>query len=80
MSPLRWPRRKVETAQPTGNVHIYRDAAGEYRFRVTSPNGKIPGQEGYVSPSNAFAGALALRRALERPTFTEDDFTSGGAS
>lgn len=44
---------------------IYRDEAGEYRFRVLGANGeKVAGGEGHPTPSGAERSLAALRRIL----------------
>ena len=68
-----WPRRKSRTADPTGTVHIYRDTAGEWRWRLTARNHEIVAHgEGYTRAADAFRGSVAARRAFERPEWTEE--------
>ncbi len=46
-------------------IEIERDASGEWRWRVRSPNGRILGPtEGYKRTRGAMRGIFAMREAL----------------
>jgi uncharacterized protein YegP (UPF0339 family) len=47
----------------TARVHIYRDAAGEWRWRLVAKNGRTiaDSAEGYVEKRKAIAGVQLVR-------------------
>lgn len=50
-------------------VEFYKDAEGQYQFRVKAGNGEIVATgEGYTTAADAAEGVQALRRALDADT------------
>lgn len=55
-----------------GKFEIYKDAKGEYRFRLKAGNGEIVATgEGYVSKSGAIEGTAAVQRAADEATVVD---------
>jgi uncharacterized protein YegP (UPF0339 family) len=60
------------TSVATGVFQVYRDTAGQYRWRLRAANGEIVAQgEGYTSRAGAHAGVEAVKR-LAPGARTED--------
>jgi uncharacterized protein YegP (UPF0339 family) len=54
--------------------HIYKDARGEYRFRLKAGNGEIVATgESYPTKAGARAGCEAVQRAAADAEIVEDD-------
>ena len=60
-----------------GTFELYRDRAGEYRWRLRAPNGKIiaDSAEGYVNKADAERGIALVRRLA--PGARLEDLTGG---
>lgn len=55
---------------------VFRDSAGEYRFRLKAPNGEIIAQsEGYTSRAGCMNGIESVKR--NAPDADIDDQTEG---
>lgn len=83
LTAARKTKARGQVTDPTGRVTIYRDAFGEYRWRLQANNGQNvanPG-EGFTTPTDAWRGFLAVRRAAERVVLndlTQDGVQGGG--
>ena len=62
-----------------GTIEIFKDNAGEFRFRVKSSNGQIVlSSEGYTTKSSAQNGAESVQKNCEDPKAFDRSTTSGG--
>jgi uncharacterized protein YegP (UPF0339 family) len=54
----------VEKGEQMANFELYKDAKGEFRWRLKSANGQIiaTGGEGYTSKAGALNGIEAVKR------------------
>ena len=55
--------------RPPGHIEVYRDRAGEFRFRVVSSNGRIvaSSSEGYSALSGAHEAVSLVLRIFNHP-------------
>lgn len=56
--------------------HLYKDSKGEWRFRIKSRNGKIPGEQGYsrkVDCVKAIHAIIKACRTVEESKLIVDD-------
>jgi len=57
-----------------GKFEIYKDAKGEFRFRLKASNGEVVATgEGYTTKAGAIGGTEAVQRAADGATV--DDLT-----
>ena len=62
-----------------GKFELYRDNAGEFRFRLKAVNGNIVlASEGYGSVTSAKKGAASVQANCESPTAFVKTVTEGG--
>lgn len=62
-----------------GKFEIYKDKAGEYRFRLLAGNGEnILASEGYKSKSSAMNGAASVQKNCSDPACFEKKKTPSG--
>jgi uncharacterized protein YegP (UPF0339 family) len=56
----------IATRRPAYVIHVYRDAGGQWRWRMRAPNGRLVADsgEGYTRRVGAFRAARQLASAL----------------
>lgn len=60
------------TPTKTGKFEIYKDKAGEYRFRLKAVNGEIiAASEGYRTKKSCLNGIRSVKRNVRKPTIVE---------
>lgn len=63
-----------DEAKPGGVFEVYRDAAGEFRFRLKAKNGEIIAvSEGYTRRESCLGGVAAVRRYAALAAVNETD-------
>lgn len=56
----------------TGKFEVYKDKAGEYRFRLKAPNGEIIAVgEGYRSKKSCMNGIQSVKKNVLKPKIVE---------
>jgi uncharacterized protein YegP (UPF0339 family) len=56
----------------TGKFEVYKDKAGEYRFRLKAPNGEIIAVgEGYRSKKSCINGIQSVKKNVLKPKIVE---------
>ena len=57
----------------TGRFEVYKDKAGEYRFRLKAPNGEIivTTSEGYSSKKSCIKGIQSVKKNVLKPKIVE---------
>lgn len=62
-----------------GKFEIYKDKAGEYRFRLKAGNGQnILGSEGYKSKASCINGIESVKKNSQNPDRFESSKTASG--
>ena len=57
---------------PSGTFEVFKDKAGQWRFRLKAKNGRILCQsEGYTRKENCLNGITAVGWAVKTPTVIE---------
>ena len=57
----------------TGKFEVYKDKAGEYRFRLKAPNGEIiaASSEGYKAKKSCMNGIQSVKKNVLNPKIVE---------
>ena len=62
-----------------GKFEIYKDKAGEFRFRLKASNGQnILGSEGYSKKASCMNGVESVRKNSQNPDLFEKNKTASG--
>ena len=65
-------KEKISKVKPTAKFEVYKDKAGEYRFRLKAPNGEIIAiSEGYRSKNSCMNGIKSVKKNVLKPQIVE---------
>ena len=65
-------KEEIVKDEPTGTFEVYKDIAGEYRFRLKAPNGEIIAvSEGYKAKKSCMNGIESVKKNAPKATIVE---------